>query len=60
MCVHVRCARRFSLGASLFEMLTGKKPFGDPNDLPGDMRAKLIALRGSVDRLPVPPERQKP
>ena len=33
------------MGVSLFEMLTGKKVFGDPNDLPGDMRAKLMALR---------------
>jgi len=44
----------FSMGVSLFEMLTGKKVFGDPNDLPGDMRAKLMALRQNVERTPVP------
>ena len=41
------------MGVSLFEMLTGKKVFGDPNDLPGDMRAKLMALRQNVERTPV-------
>ena len=43
------------MGVSLFEMLTGKKVFGDPNDLPGDMRAKLMALRQNVERTPVHP-----
>ena len=47
---------RYSLGATMFEMLTEEKPFGDARKLPGSTLERVRALREIVSRAPcVPP-----
>jgi serine/threonine protein kinase len=45
----------YSLGATMFEMLTEEKPFGDARKLPGSTLERVRALREIVSRAPCAP-----